>query len=170
MKHKQIFLAVGLILTLIFSFSALASAGILDNASQIVNLTAGSTSATVLPLNVFSRVNPDGTSVTFDPGSSVVVVINKIMWRFKPDNAQTNPVQLRLTVIPFSSSGVSFYSKKSGVGGDGFASENDSVTPGIPVKVQNAAAWGFYVVDLVTGQPISGSLSIRMVGFMTPNQ
>jgi hypothetical protein len=99
------------------------------------------------------------------------VVINKIMWKFKPDNTQiTNPVQLRLTASPFSPSGVTFYSKKSSVGGDGFASENDNVAPGIAIKVQNANNWGFCVVDLVTGNPVSGSLSVRLVGFLALNQ
>lgn len=170
MKSKQIWLISGLILTFLVSAAGLSGAGILDNASQIVNLTAGSTSDTKLPLSAFVRVTPEGTNITFDPGSNVVV-INKIMWRFKPDSTQIpNPVQLRLTAIPFSNSGVTFYSKKSGVGGDGFASENDNVAPGIPLKIQDAGAWGFFVVDLVTNQPISGSLSVRLVGFMTPNQ
>lgn len=170
MKFKQIFLAVGWGLILIFSFSALAGAGILDNASQIFNLTASSTNTTVLPLSNFVKVNPDGSSQAFDPGSSNVVVATKILWRFKPSAAQTNPVQLRLTTIPFNASAVSFYSKKSGVGGDGYAADNDNITPGIPIAIQNPEAWGFYVVDLVTNQPISGSLAIRLVGFLTPNQ
>jgi hypothetical protein len=170
MKFKQLSLITGLILTFLVSAASLAGAGILDNASQIVNLSAGSSSATVVPLSAFVRVTPDGTNIVFDPGSNVVVVINKIMWKFKPDNTQTNPVQLRLTAIPFSASGVSFYNKKSGVGGDGYAAENDNVAPGIPVAIQDASKWGFYVVDLVTNQPIPGSLAIRLVGFITPNQ
>jgi hypothetical protein len=171
MKSKQIWIISGLILTFLVSAAGLAGAGILDNASQIVNLSASSSSATVVPLSAFARVTPGGTSIAFDPGSSVVVVINKIMWKFKPDNTQiTNPVQLRLTAIPFSPSSVAFYGKKSSVGGDGYAFENDNIAPGIPVDVQDASIWGFYVVDLVTNQPISGSLAIRLVGFMTPNQ
>ncbi len=102
MKSKQIWLISGLILTLLVSAAGLSGAGILDNASQIVNLAASGT-GTVVPLNTVARVTPDGGIIPFDPGSNVVVVINKIMWKFKPDNPQiTNPVQLRLTAIPFS--------------------------------------------------------------------
>lgn len=169
MKFKQIWLIPGLILTFLVSAAGLSSAGILDNASQIVNLTASGT-GTVLSLSTFARVTPDGASIAFDPGNNVVV-INKIMWKFKPDSAQiTNPVQLRLTRSPFSQSGVTFYSKTSVVGGDGYAVENDNVAPGIPIKIENADDWGFYVVDLGSNLPIPGSLAIRMVGFMTPNQ
>ena len=170
MKSKQIWLIPGLILTLLVSAAGLSGAGILDNASQIVNLAASGT-GTVVPLNTVARVTPDGGIIPFDPGSNVVVVINKIMWKFKPDNPQiTNPVQLRLTAIPFSPSGVSFYNKKSGVGSDGYAFENDNIAPGIPVAIQDATKWGFFVVDLVTNQPIPGNLGVRMVGFLTPNQ
>jgi hypothetical protein len=170
MKSKQIWLISGLILTFLVSAAGLSNAGILDNASQIVNLTASSTSDTKLPLSAFARVTPDGAIIPFDPGSNVVV-LNKIMWKFKPDNSQiTNPVQLRLTKIPFLASNVSFYNKKSGVGSDGYASEDDNIAPGIPVAIQDATTWGFFVVDLVTNLPISGSLAIRLVGFLTPNQ
>jgi hypothetical protein len=168
MQPRRFYLTICVILTFIFAASGLAGAGILDKASQMVNLNAGGTGTTVL-LSAFVKVNPDGTSVAFDPGSNVVVV-SKIMWRFKPDTPSTNPIQLRLTENPFSASGVSFYSKMSSYGGDGYAAENDNVTPGIPVKVQDASAWGFYVVDLVTNLPVSGSFGIRLVGFLAPNQ
>jgi hypothetical protein len=168
MKSKQIWLISGLILTFLVSAAGLSSAGILDNASQIVNLTASGT-GTVVPLSTMGRVTPDGAIIPFDPGSNVVVVINKIMWKFKPENPQImNPVQLRLTKIPFLDSNVSFYNKKSGVGGDGYASEDDNIAPGIPIAIQDATKWGFFVVDLVTNQPISGNLGVRMVGFLTP--
>jgi hypothetical protein len=170
MKFKQICLITGLIFTFLVSATGPSSAGILDNASQIVNLTVSGDGVTVLPLSAVARVTPDGGIAPFDPGSNVVVVINKIMWKFKPVNGQTNPIQLRLTAIPFSGSGVSFYNKKSSVGGDGYAAENDNIAPGIPVAIHDPTAWGFYVVDLVSGQPISGNLGIRMVGFLAPAQ
>lgn len=171
MKFKQICLITGLMLTFLVSAAGLSGAGILDNASQIVNLTVSGNGVTVLPLSTVAKVTADGGIIPFDPGSNVVVVINKIMWKFKPDNAQlTNPIQLRLTAIPFSGSGVSFYNKMSGVGSDGYASENDNIAPGIPIAIEDASKWGFFVVDLVSGQPISGNLGIRMVGFLAPAQ
>ena len=167
MKSKQIWLTISLIFILIFAAAGLAWSGIVNSASQLINLEASSTSLTSVALTAFKKVNSDGTIADFNPGSNVVV-ITKVIWRFKPDAAQTNPVQLKLAANAADT--YYFYGKKSGVGGDGYASDNDNITPGIPVAVTNPGSYAFYVVDLVTGLPISGSMTIRLVGFLTPNQ
>ena len=66
MKSKQIWLIPGLILTLLVSAAGLSGAGILDNASQIVNLAASGT-GTVVPLNTVARVTPDGGIIPLIP-------------------------------------------------------------------------------------------------------
>jgi hypothetical protein len=168
MQPRRFYLTICVILTFIFAASGLAGAGILDKASQLFNIMASSNAgSTSVPLSAFKQVNPDGSIGDFNPQPNVVVV-TKVLWRFKPDGAQTNAVQLKLASAYNDTN--YFYGKKNVVGADGYAADNDNITPGIPVNISNASAYAFYVVDLGTGNAISGSLVIRLTGYLTPNQ
>jgi hypothetical protein len=166
MKPKLYYLTIFLLLTFILASAGMARSGILESASQMVNLTVN---GAVVPVDFpsFQQVLPDGTSQPFTLPSGKVFVITKVIWSFYPQNTSfTGSAQLRFGTSPTS---IAFYSKRTSFTNGGGSGENDNIPTGIPIAVWTQS-YGAYVVNLADNTLLPGTLFMRVVGFIAPNQ
>ena len=141
--------------------AGLANAGVLNSASQMVNLNnpiTGNTAAT----NTLQRVNADGTFQNpFVLQAGYTYAITKVIWRFAPTGSVVGPLQLRLG---------QFYGKLGGLDAYGEWSANDNSISGLPISAPawNGGGYSFAVIDLGNNNvTVPGTLGIRVVGFIT---
>jgi hypothetical protein len=161
MKSKRLYFTIGLTLAFMVASAGLASAGLLNSASQMVsldNLTSSNTYAT----NTLARVNADGSFQNpFVLPTGYTYAITKIWWRFAPSGSVVGPLQLRLGL---------FYGKLGSIDAYGVWSANDNFISGLPISASawNGGGYSFAVVDLGNNNVIvPGSLGIRVLGFIT---
>jgi hypothetical protein len=165
MKPKRFYLTICLISIFILASAGMARSGILDAASQMVNLTGNG--AVPVAFTSFQQVLPDGTSQPFTLPSDKVFVITKVIWSFYPQNTSfTGSAQLRFGTNPTSTA---FYSKRTSFTNGSGSGENDNIPTGIPIGVWTQS-YGAYVVNLADNTLLPGTLSMRVVGFLAPNQ
>jgi hypothetical protein len=159
MKLIKIYLpfCVALVLTVMTCSGANADS-LLQRGSQAVTLRGTSDASGILLMDNFWAISPQGQLSQPEFGSTHVVVVTHIIWRFSATSAVSVPAELRI--------GPYYSAKTTLTNGSGGAFDN-LTQAGITVAntPEGAAA---SVVDLNTGEIIPGVLTVQMLGYVTP--
>lgn len=156
MKLRKIGLALILASLIIVAYMPPAAAGILKNASQMVNLVGSSDSSGIIPLSSFRRVMPDGTTAPLVIPGNRVLLITKIMFHIA--SGQTVPnAQFRMEP---------FYYKMVSIS-NGFGSQNVDIESGFPMAVWSSN-YNVRVINRDNAQTVPGALRVRIIGLLAP--
>jgi hypothetical protein len=159
MKLRKLGTAALLAALIMVSQMPPAAAGILDSASQMVNLVGTSGASGIIPLTSFQRVMPDGTLTSFAIASNRVLLITKIVFRLSAGQTASSAL---FQIAPFYYVGAgAFTVNATSVSGD------IDIESGLPLGVWSDS-FNAQVSISGNGQAIPGTLVCRMVGILAP--
>lgn len=159
MKPWKLRVAPLLVLILALTSAGAAPGAILEKGNQLINLVNPLVNSGFFPFTGMYIRNTNGDDVPFT-GTDQVLVITRVSWNFTATNSTLNdPIQLR----------IGDYFSMGGQFANGFASGSLGAIPGIPITNFSTK---IYVCKLDDPEkvPIAGNLSIRLVGYLAPNQ
>jgi hypothetical protein len=130
--------------------------GILEKASQLICLVQSA--ANPIALSAFNRVLPNEEAVAYTLPAGTVFMMTKLNWGFTADPSVNGDILLTV--------GNYYRAKATLVNGRGGAS--DSTTFGVPITDMSQVVKVSMFGDPAQ-TPVSGTLSIRLVGYTAPN-
>jgi hypothetical protein len=136
-----------------------ATAGILDSASQMVNLVGTSDASGIIPLTAFQRVMADGTLTSFAIPGNRVLLITKIMFRLAAGQTASSAL-FQIAPFYYVGAGASTVNATS-VSGD------IDLESGLPLGVWSDS-FNAQVSIPGIGQAIPGTLACRIMGILVP--
>jgi hypothetical protein len=147
-----------LLLILALSGAGTAPAAILQKGSQILNLVAPANNNGNVAFSELSIRNSDGSVTPFVLPANTVLIINKIAWNFIASQLSSGSVQFNLGEY-YRMGATITNSRCSGI---------DSILPGVAATNMNAKIFLEQIGDPAR-TPISGLLSMRIVGYTAPD-
>lgn len=165
MKLFKTLMALAAAAALVCTFAGMAGAQILNNASQIVNLAASGPDP--IPFTSFGIRNPDGSvTANWTIPANNVLVITKVKYSFVLTSGNLAEAVI-LAVGPY-------YTKRFGfTGTTNTAADNDNLPTGLVIGVggwTGANTIKVYYASDATKTPLTGTLTVNLVGFTAPNQ
>ena len=157
MKPWQLRVAPLLVLILVLASAGAVPGAILEKGNQLINLVNPATNGGQFPFTGMFIRNTNGDTVPFT-GTDQVLVITRISWSFTADPGVNDPGQLK----------IGEYFTMGGQFVNGYASGSYNVIPGIPITNFTTNIYVSKVDDPQT--PVQGTLSMRLVGYLAPNQ
>jgi hypothetical protein len=156
MKLRKLGPAIILSSLIILSSIPPAEAGILNNASQLVNLVGTSDSSGIIPLTSFQRVMPDGARAPFVIPGNRVLLVTKIYFLIASNQAVN---QAQFAIAPF-------YYRNTSIA-NGFGDKVVDIDSGFPLTIWSSN-FNVKVINLANSQTVPGTLTCRIVGLLAP--
>jgi hypothetical protein len=163
MKLRKICTALILASLVMLAYTPSAESGILNNASQIINLTGTSDSTGTLQFSDFRRVMPDGSTESFVIPPNRVLLVTKIYFLL---SSSTTGANAYLAMGTADTSQPQFYSKSALVSGGLYYSLAD-IESGFPLALW-PGSFVTRVIDRSNSQALPGTLKCRIVGLLAP--
>jgi hypothetical protein len=157
MKLRKVFVVALLGLSLVLGQAGLTSPAILERASQLLNLN--NVLANPITLSAMKQRLPSGGTVAYTLPSGQAFLLTKTSWHITASDLTLsgdvlmtigNYYQIRLTMV------------------NGIVGSSDNLLPGIPIADFSQKISVCMFGD-ASKTPITGTISIRLLGYTAPN-